>query len=572
MIPIKTALVRLVLLTLLLPGSGALRAEVKLPAIFGDHMVLQQGLKLPVWGTAAPGETVTVAVGTETAKATADANGHWRVDLPPIAGASAPLTMTVTGTNKLTFSDVLIGDVWVCSGQSNMGFSLGGGMTFGGVNDSATVVAAANDPQLRLFEVAKADAIDPQSDTKGSWVLCTPETAAPFSAVGYLFGHELRQALNRPIGLIQSAYGGTPAQAWTSLSGLEKEPALQPYVDEVNRHKANFAQASADYPAKMAAYQQKVAAFRQSDAAKADAKILRAWQQAVAAAKAAGQNPPPRPAPGHRPPMPPPTPDGGPRAPTVLFNAMIAPVIPYAIKGVAWYQGENNHTEGKDYRTIFGNMIRDWREKWGEGDFPFVYVQLANFKGNGPIQNWPYVRESQLKTLALPNTGMAVAVDVGNPENIHPTDKQDVAHRLVLAARHVAYGQNLVYSGPIYDAMQVTGNAIRVTFTQPGGGLIVGSAPWVPPGQQPVPTDKLAGFEIAGADKHFVAADAKIDGNAVVVSSPSVPAPVAVRYDWANTPRGNLYNKEMLPASPFRTDEWDDPAAAGKIEAEPATE
>jgi sialate O-acetylesterase len=556
----------LLLAPTLLLAAPALHADVKLATIFGDHMVLQQEMKLPVWGTADPGETVTVKVGTDTAKTTAGADGKWRVDLAPLPDGTPPVTLTVTGKNSVTISDVLVGDVWLCSGQSNMGFSLGGGMTFGGVNDAPKYVAAANDPQMRLFRMDRTDSIDPQTDAKGTWEVCTPETASPFSAVGYLFGHELRQVLHRPIGLIDNAVGGTPAQAWTSLSGLEKEPMLKPYVETYEQNKANFAQATADHPAKMAAYFAKMKVWRQSDAVKKATAELKAWQEAVAAAQAAGQQPPPRPRPARGAPLPVPSPDGGPRAPTVLYNALIAPLIPLAIKGVAWYQGENNHTEGLAYRTIFSNMIRDWREKWGEGDFPFVYVQLACFKGNGPFQNWPYVRESQLKTLAVPKTGMAVAVDVGNPENIHPTDKQDVAHRVALAALHVAYGRDLVYSGPIYDAMQVQGNAVRLTFTHEGGGLIIGAAPWVAPGQQPIPTDKLYGFTIAGSDKKWVPADAKIDGNAVVVSSPNVAAPVAVRYDWANAPKGNLYNKEMLPASPFRTDEWhDDVAAEGQI-------
>jgi sialate O-acetylesterase len=316
----------------------------------------------------------------------------------------------------------------------------------------------------------------------------------------------------------------------------------------------------------LAAYPEKIAQWQKSDEGKAATEKLKAWQKAASEAKAAGKTPPVRPHPPTSTPQEPLPPDGGPYAPTTLYNAMIAPLIPFAIKGVAWYQGEANHAEGKAYRTLFGNMISDWREKWGEGDFPFVFVQLAALdKGKGSIQSLPCVRESQLKTLSLPNTGMAVTVDIGNPHNIHPTDKVDVGHRLALAARYVAYDEKLVYSGPIYDAMKISGNKITVTFTQTGSGLIVGSAPWVPPGQDPLPTDKLMGFEIAGADHKWVPADARIEEDAIVVSSPQVPAPVAVRYDWANAPKGNFYNKEKLPASPFRTDDWPDPIAEGHI-------
>ncbi len=556
----------------LLPALGVmvaleavpLCADVKLPAIFGDHMVLQQEMKLPVWGTAAPGEAITVTVGTETAQTKADASGNWRADLLPLSATSQPTTLTVTGKNTVTFTDVLIGDVWLCSGQSNMGYTLGGGSnTFGGVVNTPEVVAQAADPQMRLFRVKGNDSIEPLSDVEGAWELCTPETASAFSGVGYFFGKALREHLQRPIGLIDNAVGGTPAQAWTSLSGLEKEPLLKPYVDTYNQTHSQYAQAAADYPQKKAAYQATLTQWLHGPG-KPYLEALKAWNQKHHAATLAGAaiEAKPRPPPGT--PQPPEAPDGGPKAPTVLYNALVAPLIPLAIKGVAWYQGENNQGEGKDYRTIFGNMIRDWREKWGEGDFPFVYVQLANYKA-GPIQSWPYVRESQLKTLALPNTGMAVAVDVGNPGNVHPADKLDVGNRLALAARHVAYGEDIVYSGPIYSSMKVSGNQIALSFTHQGGGLIIGQAPWVPTGFQPLPNDHLVGFTIAGADKNFVPADARIDGDKVIVSSPQVAAPAAVRYDWANAPECNLYNKEKLPASPFRTDDWSDPLAEGHI-------
>ena len=243
---------------------------------------------------------------------------------------------------------------------------------------------------------------------------------------------------------------------------------------------------------------------------------------------------------------------------------MLAPLIPFAIKGTIWYQGEANAGQGAEYHVLFARMIKDWREKWGEGNFPFLWVQLASYKA-GKVQNWPFLREAQAKTLLLPNTGMVTAIDVGNPDDIHPTDKVDVGHRLALAAEHVAYGKKLVYAGPVYEAMHANGNSISLSFTHEGGGLVISSAPWAPPGTPAAAVDHLTGFTIAGADKNFVPADAKIDGSSVIVSSAQVPAPVAVRYDFENAPNplGNLYNKDGLPAFPFRTDDWTDPVAMG---------
>ncbi|MCE0497745.1 MAG: sialate O-acetylesterase [Methylacidiphilales bacterium] len=547
---------------LILGMIGSLRADVKMPAIFGDHMVLQQEMTLPVWGTADPGEKVTVTVGAETAAAAADATGKWMVKLPPLSNGSAPATMTVAGKNTLTFSDVLVGDVWVCSGQSNMEFDLGGNHSFGGAANAATAVPAANDPQLRFFVVQKKTALEPVSDVVGKWEVCTPDSAALFSAVGYFFGQELRHSLNRPIGLIGTYWGGTPAQAWTSISGLQKEPALKAYVDQYNRNVANYPKAMAEQPAKIAAFHTALTAWNH-DVNPGYQAALKAWTDADNKAKAAGQPEPPKPQPSTPMPRPPVGPDGGSNSAANLFNGMIAPLIPYAIKGTIWYQGESNAGNGPEYRTLFGRMITDWREKWGEGDFPFLFVQLASFDA-GPVPNWPYLRESQLKTLSLPNTGMASAVDLGdfhNLKNIHPLDKLDVGLRLALAAKHVAYGQNLVYSGPIYDSFTVEGNAIRVNFTQTGGGLIIGRPPWIDPSVAPWPVDKLTGFEIAAADGNYVPADAKIDGNTVVISSPQVTQPVFVRFAWSNVVKANLYNKEGLPAAPFRTDNQPPPMA-----------
>jgi sialate O-acetylesterase len=536
-------------LVLLLALHPLLRAEVKLPAIFGDHMVLQGGAKLPVWGTAAPGEAVTVTLGADSAKATADASGKWRVDLNPLPAATTALTMTVAGTNTLTFQDVLIGEVWLCSGQSNMEFPMSREY------DASVKIPQANDPQLRLFLVAKKTSIDPVDDVTGSWQLCTPDSVKEFSAVGYFFGRQLRQKLHRPVGLIGSYWGGTPAQSWTSLEGLQKDAELQHYVQDVQKTRASLPQATADYPAKMAAYK----------------SAMMAWEQKRKAdALAAGQPVPVGSGPGM--PQPPVTPDGGQRAPANLYNGMIAPLIPYAIKGALWYQGEANAGAAAEYRVLFARMITDWRERWAEGDFPFLFVQLAGYEVNratvpAPLQaklaeatdeTWPFLRDSQTKTLALPNTGMATAIDIGNPNNIHPTDKEDDGKRLALLARHIAYGEDLVDSGPMYKSMTVSGGAISLSFTETGGGLVIGKAPWVAPAPdgRAVPTDKLRGFIIAGADQKWVPARAKIVGHHVIVSSPEVSAPAAVRYDWTGFPDGNLYNTEGLPAPSFRTDDW----------------
>jgi sialate O-acetylesterase len=529
-----------------------LRADVKLPAIFGDHMVLQQEASLPVWGTADAGEKVTVTVGAESASATADANGKWMVKLPPLPNGTPPVTMTAAGKNNLTFSDVLVGDVWVCSGQSNMEYPLSG------AHNASTELPKANDPELRLFHVQRKTSIQPETDVVGSWQLCTPDTAKTFTAVGYFFGRELRTSLNRPIGLIEASWSGTEAQAWTSLSGLQKEPALHGYVDKYNLNLANYPKALADVPAQTAAFQAAHAAWYR-DVNPALQAALKDWNDAVAKANAAGQPPPPKPQPSAPFPASPPDPTGGPHGPSNLFNGMIAPLIPYAIKGATWYQGESNASQAMEYRTLFPTMITDWRQRWGLGDFPFLFVQLACFDESvHPSQDWALLRESQVKTLALPNTGMASAVDIGDPTYIHPQDKLDVGLRLALAAKHLAYGQNIVFSGPIYDSMKVEGNAIRVSFTQTGGGLIVGQAPWIPPSvkKNPVSTTDLESFTIADADQNWVPAQAKIDGNTVVISSSQVAQPVAVRYGWADAPRCNLYNKEGLPASPFRTDDW----------------
>jgi sialate O-acetylesterase len=558
------------------------RADVKMMSLFGDHMVLQQEAKVPVWGTADPGEKVTVQVGGHTASTTAGADGKWRVDLSPFPNGMAATTMTVTGKNTLTFQDVLIGDVWVASGQSNMWYPLAGSA------NGKTEMLQAKDPQLRLFLVAHKTSLQPLADVSspfswklwdphvhplesdgdhaGTWVVCEPHNAGEFSGVAYYFGKELRAHLNRPIGLIGTYWPGSMGESWTSLSGLQKDPPFKGYIDAYQKDLANFPTLEPDYEKAETAY---VAGLKDYETKVQDAAMqYQLAEKAFAEAQKAGTTPLP-PDPGPRPifppkPKAPSSPDGGYLQPVVLFDGMIAPLIPYAIKGVIWYQGESNTREKSlEYSLLFPRLIADWREKWGQGDFPFLFVQISHFGYSGDGSS-ALVREAQLKAaLSVPKTGMAVVVDIPRDDPGHPHDKEDPGKRLALTAFHVAYGENLVSSGPLYQSMKVEGNAIRITFTEINGGLIIGKTPYQPSslGKTPIvplPTDKLVGFTIAGADKKFVPADAKIDGDTVLVSAAEVPNPVAVRFAWGDEVEDNLYNKANLPASPFRTDAWND--------------
>jgi sialate O-acetylesterase len=539
-----------------------IRADVTMPTVFGDHMVLQQDAKLPVWGWADPGETVKVCLGSENLTAITAADGTWRVEFPPRARSEgdAPQVLTVTGHNALTYQDVLIGDVWIASGQSNMAFGI--------LNDerATEAVAGADQPKIRLFRVAKDTALDPRRGDalQGKWTVCTPENLKAgergFSAVAYYFGREIVRVTGHPVGLVGTYWGGTPAEAWTSLSGLQKEPQLAAYVEARQKFADTYKETSIAYPKLKADYDAANRAWY-SGAGKEYYRETDAWQAASLKAAAAGKPAPAKPRMAVPKPSPPVPPDGGQTAPATLFNAMIAPLIPYAIKGVIWYQGEANGGSQKssEYGLLFRRLISDWREKWGQGDFPFLFVQIANFgtPAKTPSEgSYPLVREGQMQALSLPATGMAVTIDIGNPWNVHPKDKLDVGLRLALAARHVAYGESLVFSGPLYESNIVEGNKIRVTFSHVGGGLMMGVPPSTPDGMPPAPAKELTGFGIAGADRKWVWAKAAIEGNTVVLSSDKIQEPVAVRYGWANSPSCNLYNREGLPASPFRTDNF----------------
>lgn len=488
------------------PGT----AKVKLPAVIGDNMVLQQKVSVPIWGTSEPGERVTVTIATQKASTIADVAGKWMVKLNPIE-VGGPYTITIAGDNIITLYNILVGEVWVCSGQSNMQMSVKSS------NNAEKEIAESNYPQIRLFSVKRTVAEKPLTDTEGQWSLCNPQTVGDFSAVGYFFGRELHKALNVPVGLIHTSWGGTPAEAWTSFPTLESNPDFKPILDR-------YAKALDEYPQAMEKYNQR----------------LSEWKTAADKAKAEGKEPPP-----NRP-YPPMGPEN-PNRPAGLYNGMITPIVPYAIQGAIWYQGESNASRAYQYRTLFPTMIKDWRRVWGQSDFPFLFVQLANFMETKPQpaeDEWAELREAQSMTLSLPKTGMAVIIDIGEAKDIHPKNKQDVGLRLSLSAQSVAYNRNLVYSGPMYESMTVEGNKIRLRFKHTGGGLITKNG------------EPVKGFAIAGDNKTFVWADAKIDGNEIVVWSDQVQNPVAVRYAWESNPVCNLYNKEGLPASPFRTDNW----------------
>jgi sialate O-acetylesterase len=488
--------------------APAARADVKLNPLFTDHAVLQRGTAIPVWGTADPGEEVKVQLDAGTATATADKDGRWMAKLPEHP-AGGPYELTATGKNAVTLKDVLVGEVWICSGQSNMEMRLD--RTF----EADKAIAAAANPKLRLFTVPHAIATEPRTTVKGEWKDCTPETVPGFSAVAYYFGRDLQKALNVPVGLIHTSWGGTPAQAWTSKEALESEPSLLYYP----------AKAGLQYDYDLAAYEAKLAEHK---AAVAKAKLE--------------DRPAPR-APALRRPV---SPDKSQNAPSTLYNAMIAPLVPYAVKGAIWYQGESNADKAYEYRTLFSTMIADWRKHWGQ-DFPFLAVQLAPFRKitrEPGESNWAELREAQLMaTTKLPKVGLAVITDVGEENDIHPKKKEPVGARLALLARKIAYGQDVVAMGPVYKSMKVEGNRVVLSFDHVGSGLECRG-------------DKLTGFTIAGEDHKFHNAEAEIRGDTVVVHSKDVEKPVAVRYGWANFPVVNLWNKDGLPATPFRTDDW----------------
>ena len=633
---------------LLLLLAGSLTAQVKVPTYFSNNMVLQKGMAIPVWGWATPGEKVTVTLDQSSMSTTADKEGKWNVKLPAM-NYGGPYQLTIQGKTNLSFENVMIGEVWVCSGQSNMEFQL-----ITSKNGEAEV-AASNYPNIRLFTVKKTISHQQQEKLQdGEWSQCSPATSSNFSAVGYFFGRELHQKLNVAIGLINSSWGGTIAETWTSeqtigqnpdftnqlaqlkkvnlddyaksvenevkqrvgetstidkgmkngqalwaapayndaawktmelpgyiesngLQGVDgivwfrKEITLSAdeakqkstlYLAKINDSDSTYingtligstrlqAEKSRVYPINAGVLKtgKNIITVRIEDiggmggvygnpatlylqSGDHNISLVGSWKYKVGIVKFNAVLSPNS-------------------YPTLLYNAMIHPLVPFAIKGAIWYQGESNAERAKQYRRVFPDLIKDWRAHWNQGDFPFLFVQLANFKKPDSIpveSDWAELREAQTMTLALPNTGMAVTTDVGEALDIHPKNKQTVGLRLALAGLKVAYQKDIVYTGPVYQSMNVEGNKVTLTFDQIGSGIKI--------------KDKygyLKGFAIAGEDHQFHWATGKITGvNTLQISSSEVLHPVAVRYAWSNNPEdANLYNSADLPASSFRTDNW----------------
>ena len=487
----------------------ALHADVTPNALFCDHAVLQRAMPVPIWGKASPGEKVTVRLANRPAlSVTTAADGRWLVKLPP-SPAGGPFKLVIDGKNHLELNDVWLGEVWLASGQSNMERQLGlsGGQK--PIENWEQEVAAANHPQIRHFAVDRTPSDTPKKETGGHWDVCSPQTAAQFTAVGYFFARDLQPKLNVAVGIIHSSWGGTPAEAWMRHEFLAAE-----FPDVI----AAQEKAVADYDVALVKYEAE------------KPLLLKTWEEASAAAKAAGKPEP------HKPSSPR-NPSTTQYSPSALYQGMIVPLQPYAFRGVIWYQGEANAGRSEAYRTLFPALIRDWRAQWGQGNFPFLFVQIAPYNYQ-PAE----IRDAQLHAWRVTsNTAMVVTTDVGDAEDIHPTRKAPVGARLALAARAVAYGEKIEYSGPLYNRLKIVGRKAVLTFTHLGGGLVAKDGP-------------LRGFTISADGKTFVPAQAEIVGDTVTVHAEGVTAPAAVRYGWANVPDVNLFNAAGLPSSPFRTD------------------
>lgn len=663
-----------------LPGA---LANVTLPGIISDHMVLQKAARVPIWGNADPGESVTVSMNGQSVKADAGADGKWLVAFDLKQSASGPFEMTVQGKNQMVVTDVVVGEVWVASGQSNMEFGLKGAI------DADKEVASPANPLLRQFVVKKAIPSQPTDKIYGAWIPASPETIPGFTAVGYFFGKKIQTELKTPVGIINASWGATSSESWTSSEGIAANPDLKAASDRLWAALNDYPQKKKEFVDGLTEWTKKNA---REDKPLADASVYagaevstEGWvpvkfpglvkaaglpdagavwlRKEVKLTKGAnvllslpidgfdsvywngkllgktsyqdfsgvgnvrryrvptaevldGKNvlairlyEPVEPAKitgammaeslrldgewlakaeyvfpvldakilASAPPLPP---VGGNAlsCPSSIFNGMIAPILSYTIRGVIWYQGENNCRRAYQYRTTFPLLISDWRKQWKLGDFPFYFCQLANHLGKKPTptdSTWAELRDAQSVALKLPNTGQAVLIDVGESSDIHPRNKKDVGERLALIALARDYGKTVPYSGPVFDSLKVLGNKAILTFQHTEGGLIAKplaatynvhtglgmTAPLV----RNSPNSPLEGFAICGADKQWVWADAKIEGNTVVATSDKVAAPVAVRYAWADNPTCNLYNGANLPASPFRTDDFTPITLDGKF-------
>lgn len=503
-------LVPIILLALL----SNTKADVKLPALFSDNMVLQQGIECAMWGWADPGEEVSVKLHKKTHKTKADSTGKWKLNLQKLKATNDPFSIIVNGKNTLTIKNVLVGEVWLCSGQSNMQWSVNAS------NDPDLEKLTANYPNIRLITVPRTGTQEPQDDFNGLWEPCTPETVAEFSAVGYYFGRQLHLTLQVPIGLIDNAWGGSACEAWIKRDLLEKLPSAKPYMEAWKSTEATF------------------------DAKKAQANYenqVEAWKAKAQQAKLNKKPIPNKPRAPRNPLI-------GQHRPANLYNGVLKPVIGYGIKGTIWYQGESNSGRAKAYRDVFPLMINSWRDEWGLGDFSFYWVQLADFRDETSTpqdSTWAELRESQTLALKLPNTGQAVITDLGEAHDIHPKDKQNVAKRLARWALAKDYKYEIVHRSPQFKASQRNGSKLILHFEYVGGGLDTFDV------RTPI------GFTIAGEDKIFHPAKAKIlDKDRIEIHSEKVPNPISARYAWADNPIANMQNREGLPLTPFRTDKY----------------
>ena len=496
-------------------AAAGVHAEVRLPALFTDHLVLQQGLANPVWGWDAPGTAVSVRFAGQEKTATADADGNWSVKLDPLAASAEGRPLVVAGSSTREVGDVLVGEVWIGSGQSNMQWSLANTW------DADLEALAADLPQLRLISVPLRGTQTLEPDFQGAWTPSTPQSAPPFSAILYLYGKQLHQTLGVPVGLIHCSWGGSSCETWVPRQAIEGDPRFQKLMDGWRQREAGWAKAKADHDAAM-----------------------EQWRTAAAAAKQAGQPEPPRP-PRFQP-------DGqaqGNQRPGNLWGGMAHALKGFGIRGAIWYQGESNAGRAAEYRELFPFMIAQWREQWGQGDFAFYWVQLADFMDETPepvASAWAELREAQTLTLdKLPHTGEAVIIDLGEGNDIHPRNKRDVAERLARWALATDYGKPIPCQSPRFKALRTEGDKAILTFDHVGGGL------------RTIDRREALGFAVCGADRNWVSASASVEGkDTVVVRSPLVPAPVAVRYAWANNPVCNVLTTEGLPLTPFRTDDF----------------
>jgi len=504
--------------------AGSLQADVKLSGVFGDHMVIQQGQPIRLFGKADAGEKVTAELAGKTASATAGSDGRFRVELPAMKADGKAHTLTVKGKNTVTIKDVLLGEVWICSGQSNMEWSVRGSM------NAKTEIPAAKHPQIRLFDVPGHVAGPiPLDNPRGKWRICSPGSIQNFSAVGYFFGRALQKKLKLPIGLVGTNWGGTRIEPWTPPIGFRKVPQLKDYSDNIDAMDPTTPAGKANFEKYLTSIETWLKQSRAS---------LKAGKQLIGAPPAMKFA----------------RPKGG---ATHIYNGMVNALTPLSVRGAIWYQGESNAGDGLRYEYLKEALVKGWRSTFENDSLSFYWVQLANFQGpnkNPAGGGWGPVREGQRRALRIPKTGMAVIIDIGAARDIHPRNKQDVGARLALWALAKDYGQDIVYSGPLYKSMKVEGDKIRITFDHVGGGLVTAKKEGLKPTEE-VTDAKLTQFAIQADDDKWHWASAKIDGKTVVVSADGVTKPKHVRFGYQSNPVGiNLYNKEGLPASPFTTD------------------